>query len=341
MAEYQHRHDRAVVRFSGELTHEPAVDLVDTVDMLLRVYYYTLVELHISSPGGTSAALEHWLDARRRWRAAGVRLRTRVVDRAESAAALMLSLADERIVDPGASLLYHGFRSSPGAPVTASCAARMYRDLAALDERFILLLVYRAMSDAEGATQPLSIDVEPSDVRILEALTAEVLRGSKRRPRRAPGLARVLEREVRRTLRERDWPGLTQIYRALCCSELAVSPAVARILRLVDRVGTAEPVRARAPAVPGLTIPEWAPLYPPAGEVPRAVLTRHALGLGDTGSGKTASVVLPVVRAMVHAPPGASAAVSSSTRRASSGRCSSARRPSGCACSTRRATVST
>ena len=38
--------------------------------------------------------------------------------------------------------------------------------------------------------------------------------------------------------------------------------------------------------------------FPPHGEVPRAALTRHMLVLGETGSGKTASSILPVVAAM-------------------------------------------
>ena len=53
-----------------------------------------------------------------------------------------------------------------------------------------------------------------------------------------------------------------------------------------------------------MTIPEWAALYPPAGEVPRALLTRHVLALGETGSGKTVSVVLPVLAALARAPEG-------------------------------------
>ena len=207
MAQYQHRHDRAVVRFSGDLTHEAAVDLVDTVDLLLRVYYYPLIEIQISSNGGASTALEHYLDALARWRAAGVRVCTHVVERAASAAAFMLSLGDERIAEPGASLVYHLFRFAPDAPVTASRAAVMFRDLTVFDERFISRLVDRVLSDADGAQQ-VSADVEPSDLPILDRLTGDLVRSTKRRPRRARGFARVLERAVRRALRENDRPTL-------------------------------------------------------------------------------------------------------------------------------------
>ena len=77
MANFHHHGDRVVVFFSGELTVDAAVDLVETIDMLASVYFYALVELVIASPGGSSTALDHYLDATRRWRDAGVRLRTR------------------------------------------------------------------------------------------------------------------------------------------------------------------------------------------------------------------------------------------------------------------------
>ena len=303
MADFQHRRDRALVRFSGELTLEAAVDLVETIDTLVRVYFYDLIEIQISSLGGASSALEHYLDAHRRWRAAGVRVRTCVISRAASAAALILSLGDERIAEPGASLLYHLFRMPSSDPVTASAAALIFADLTRLDEQYVARLVDRAMADADGAAM-VSVEVEPSDSHVLRLLTADLPSGVKGRRRTLRGLARALERAVRRALRANDRAALVEIYRKLCRSELSVSPAVARLLRLIDRVGTAQAPSSVAPQAPGLTIPQWAALYPPAGEVPRAILTRHTLALGDTGSGKSASAVLPVVRALVHAPAG-------------------------------------
>ena len=71
----------------------------------------------------------------------------------------------------------------------------------------------------------------------------------------------VLERAVRRAIRETDRAALAEIYRELCRSEIPISPAVARILRLIDHVGTPQAQIARAPGTPGLTIPQWAALY--------------------------------------------------------------------------------
>ena len=303
MVNYQHRADRAVVQFSGELTHEAAVELVDTVDMLVRVYFHSVVELVIASLGGASSALEHHLKAQCRWRAAGVRVRTRVVGRAESAGALMLSLGDERIAEPGARLLYHHFRAFPPGSLTALASAVLFAELTRLDEQNLARLVDRAL--ATGA-EMVSAGVESSDFQALDLLTAHLPSGAKGRPRTARGLARILERAVRRALRAKDRAALAGLYRTLWGSELSISPAVARTLRLIDRVGAQAPESDSAPAAgpPGLTIPEWRSLYAPAGEVPRETLLRHTLALGDSGSGKTCSAILPVLRSLIEAPPG-------------------------------------
>ena len=119
-------------------------------------------------------------------------MRTRVVERAASAAALMLSLGDERIAEPGASLLYHLFRLPSNAPVTpASAAALMFADLTRLDEQCLARLVDRAMADADGAAM-VSVDVEPSDSQLLRLLTADLPSGAKGRTRTLRGLAREL-----------------------------------------------------------------------------------------------------------------------------------------------------
>ena len=99
-----------------------------------------------------------------------------------------------------------------------------------------------------------------------------------------------------------DRKALTRLYRLLFEAELSVSAGLAVALRLIDRIGPS-PAAAPCPLrAAGLTVPEWRVLYPPDGEIPREVLTRHTLVLGETGSGKTASCILPVVAAMARAP---------------------------------------
>ena len=106
-------------------------------------------------------------------------------------------------------------------------------------------------------------------------------------------------------MRSGDRDTVTLAYRALARVDRPISAALARTLRLIDRIDDGSD----APDAPepdaqgrtGLTIPEWRSLHPPSGAVPRAALTRHVLALGETGSGKTASVIVPVLSAMARA----------------------------------------
>ena len=81
MANYRHSGDRAVVFFNDDLAWDVAVDLVDTVDLLVRGYFYAVMEIQIASNGGSTDALDYFLAAQQRWRSGGVRIVTRVLSR--------------------------------------------------------------------------------------------------------------------------------------------------------------------------------------------------------------------------------------------------------------------
>ena len=115
-------------------------------------------------------------------------------------------------------------------------------------------------------------------------------------------LAKALGRAVDDAVRADDRKALTCVYQALAETDLAISAPLARTLRLIDHVGVPVTHNAQPAGTPGLTIPQWRMLHRPSGNVPREVLTRHALVLGETGSGKTASAILPVLAAMARAP---------------------------------------
>ena len=127
---------------------------------------------------------------------------------------------------------------------------------------------------------------------------AEVGLGTGKRRR----LVRALGRAVHRAFRDADRQALEQIYRRLFEIEAPISARLARTLRLIDRIGSRTAGKLRVDGTSGLVIPQWRALYPPSGEVPREVLTRHTLVLGETGSGKTASCMLPVVVALARTP---------------------------------------
>ena len=302
MVTYKSLHDHAVVMFSGGVDWTSVCELTDTVDTLVERHFHTRVELVIASPGGVVAALDHYLECTGRWRARGVRLRTRVVSHAFSAAAVMLSLGDERVAERGARLLYHPARVHDAGPITARESTEMHDALRRIDDATVTRLVARVLDG--GASVRVPYAAEPSDRRVLDALAADVAGGAKP-PRRLGALARRVGQAVTRAVQAGDRERLATLYRRLAEPDRAISAKLALTLRLVDRVGADEAAKRRGGEErPGLTVTQWRALYPPHGTVPRALLTRHTLVLGETGSGKSASAVLPVCAAMAQAPPG-------------------------------------
>ena len=301
MLTYKSLHGRAVVSFTGDVDWPSICDLVDLVDTLVDHHFHTCIELVIASPGGLVAALDHYVERAGRWRARGVLLRTRVVSEAFSAAAVMLSLGDERVAGRGARLLYHAARVQDAGPVTARASTEMHDVLSRIDEAMVGRLVERVL---DGGRPPVRVPyaAERSDRRVLDALAACL---GARPPRRLGALAKRVGQAVTRAVRAGDRETLALLYRRLAEPERAISATLALTLRLVDRVGMDE-AQAPGPCAgpPGLAVPQWRALYPPHGEVPRALLTRHTLVLGETGSGKSASAVLPVCAALAQAPPG-------------------------------------
>ena len=302
MATFHHRDDRGVVTFSGDLTWEEARDVVYAVDTLVDLYFYSTVEIVISSLGGNVAALSFYLAAVRRWRARGLCLRTHAVDTASSAAAIMLSLSDVRVAEPGTRLVYHAVRSPVQGLLTASHGAEIHADLSRHDARFIAQLAERAVRDACGVRSAPS-EAEPSDLPVLERLLGARAACAANGSRRVRTLARTLARTVTQALRQGDVLFFARLYQTLWELDAEISPQLARTLQLIDHVGRPEPSRPRAAPAPALTIPEWRTLCPPEGGVARELLLRSVLALGETGSGKTASVILPLLFALLRSPP--------------------------------------
>lgn len=143
---------------------------------------------------------------------------------------------------------------------------------------------------------------EPGDQTVLEALWPVVAPRRKRVPSLDVLTQRVCD-YVERAVEAEDVLALADLYAALLPLEQPLSAPLACTLRLVDWAGTVlGPESAAPPDEPGLVVPQWRRLFPPDGLVPRSTLTRHALILGETGSGKTRSAVLPVLGALVRAP---------------------------------------
>ena len=310
---YAHGRTHATVAFSGALDWAGAAELVDVVDMLVGHYFYARLELVVTSGGGDTDALEHVLGAMGRWERTGVRLCTVATVEASSAAATLVSLGTERVAAPHARLLYHHVLArarSESATLTADEARAMHEGLVRANALFAQRLAERALRDRGGAGG-VAASAEGSDRAVLEQLAGRGARrgrhgaGKRRDAHAVDHLVRALGQRVEDAVARGDATALARLYLALADVDAPISAALARTLRLVDRVD--ELGLSGAPVRPtqrdeALVVPQWRALYPPDGAVPLAALTRHTLVLGETGSGKSASAVLPVLAAAVRAP---------------------------------------
>ena len=300
----EHRHDCAVVAFDGPLTWATTLELLGVLETAVRGYFYTNVEIVVSSPGGEPRALLHLLAALDVWREKGVHVRTRVIFLAASAAAILVCSGDERMAEPGAILQFHHVRAIDTGPVSARDSAELHRSLKTVDEGLIRILVDRSVRD-RTRTEPPRFAASTSDTRVLEHLHAGLnLSAKRRKPSGARALARAVGRAVDKAARANDRTTLALIYGRLAELDRPISASLAFTLRLIDRIGPSETEaeERRLGDFAGLTIPEWSALHPPDGHVPREVLTRHTLVLGETGAGKTASAILPITAALARAP---------------------------------------
>ena len=304
--QFFHRADHAVAQFTGDLTLEAAIDLVNAVDALVDVYFYRRVEILISSLGGLVQSIDHLALAVERWRAEGVQICTRVTTSAYSAAAVLFSIGDERVVEPTARLLYHGARLQQNGLLNRSDTVTLFTTISRLDARLLSLLTVRALRDSDEPERIAAAEEpdEPVLVALVEALP-DPDRAWSVGDDRVGELAQVVGHYVNRAVREGDHEALLVLYSALLDHGGVISAALAVTLRLADRIGSAESAQVRFDGLAAsalLPVPEWFALFPPDGEVPRDVLTRHVLILGETGSGKTASAILPIVAAIARAP---------------------------------------
>ena len=298
---FSHENNRAVVFFAGQLDWPAAHELADTVETITETYFYTRVELVVASPGGDIRAFGFLLGALNAWSKRGVQFTTRVTSTAASCAAVLVSGADERLAAPGARLGFHHARLNDATDITARNSLALRSALGEADRLMVGTLVDRAFVDRNTLPE-VPYEAERSDRQVLERLCAGLPPGRGPKGRKRRHLARALGRHVERAILDGDPEALGVLYHRLFDLELLISARLALTMRLLDRITTLGAGDRRSSGTPGLTVPQWRPLFPPDGAVPREVLTRHVLVLGETGSGKTASCILPMVAAMARAP---------------------------------------
>lgn len=303
MIQSDHGPDRAVLSVCGDITDELVIDLVARMRRLADECFYHRIELEITSNGGQEMALRYFIEALDHFRSEGVSVTTRALTRASSAAAVMLSLGIWREAAPGATLLYHSTRVGGLNSVTSMSAAALHGILSSADSWVMRRLAERGLQADLDSLPPLAAAAEAlshgdwSVVHRLLAVSEGVAEDAGTYLADGPETLERLRGVVAK--RARDAAGLGRLYGALFELDASISAALAKELLLVD--AAAVPGDAAKPAdIAGdcFRIPEWRAAFRPDGRLARGVLCRHVLILGETGSGKTASGVLPVVAAM-------------------------------------------
>lgn len=291
----------ATLSICGDITDEGAVLAAAELGRLAGEAFYREVVVEITSDGGSVAAMRHLADAFIRLARDGVRVVTRVPIRAGSAAASLASLGAVREASAHATLVYHGARIEGRSlpQVTARGAEGVGGALAELDRLLVKELAERSLRAAppEDAPDAAAARLMGMDRHVLARLAGAGEGGDGAEHVRR---LRVLLADCRESKDPEPFAG---VLRMLLELDAAISPALALELGLIDRVlppGGAARDDA-PPAGPGLNVPEWRSLYPD-GLVEEAQLRRHVLILGESGSGKTASGVLPLAAALARTP---------------------------------------
>ena len=301
MLKTEHRQGRAVVKVVSNITEELAIELVAQVRRLRDECFHERVDLEVASNGGSILALGYFLDALDGFRAGGLEVVTRALTSAASAAADLVALGDRREASGSAVLQFHSVRTAGVNEVTAQKAGALLDMLETADDRIMRRLVERGLRAVPAPLPPVgeaAKSMRDADWRIAAALAGAAGSGCADAGHGPEGVLKRLRERVRLCLRDSEGAELRRLYDDLFAFDAPISAALARELRLLDAVvnpGARESRAARPDAA--CRIPEWRAAFGPDGSVDRRVLCRHVLILGETGSGKTASGVLPAAAA--------------------------------------------
>ena len=290
------------VTFNDQVTSKSIIELVKQISALRDDEFYQEIELEIESPGGDVNALNYFLDAREEWKRRGVTLTTKALTSCASAGAIMLSLGDVRKATPSSQLTYHYARLhlQETSPLTRAAALAAAASLDRVDRDLLQPIVERA-SGSETRPHQTEFDetLDESDNEMLRRMARRLI-GEEHEGNEQDWVQnwiRTTDAEENEVERRNLW---TELYDTLFAEDRQISSRLAKTLRLIDMVenpGSAREESASGGEIrPAIRIEEWKRAFPPHGDMPIEYLKRHTLILGETGSGKTASGILPMLK---------------------------------------------
>ena len=281
---------KATIWFDSEVNDHSIAALVDDIQAVSQELFYREIDLQILSPGGSVLSLNYYLAALEGW-ADSVRIHTCALTAVASASAIILSLGNVRRASAASQLLYHGARVPGAAAITARAASRMREDLEAIDNRLLRLLAARAFNISTSDW----VERWQSDFNEDEGAEAGVFG--------IPEKAHWMKRLGGNGSESDKLDFLLGVYRGVFMVDRPISARLTRRIGLIDIVDQADSGiavdRSERNAESALSVPEWTSIFPPDGLFALQYLKRHIMIFGETGSGKTASGVLPIVNAIV------------------------------------------
>ena len=295
MIEYQK--DKAVVSVIGAITPHSIAETIGAVRHVRDHCFYDRIELAISAPGGDVHATERLFEFLDDLRGEGVRFDTAGSGLTASAAAFLLSLGDERRATADCYLQYHLTWTEGSGQVTAAAAEGAAIALDEIDTRLVSRLAARCVhAVAKNARRRARVnDFRPGDWPVVRRILIGLANRRADELKSRTTLLKTLRQYL--NFEQVDARLLERVYRTLFTFDRPISPALARELFLIDEIGSARSPT-QAPSGPSLRVPEWENIWP-CGKVDLQYLRRHTLILGETGSGKTVSGVMPLVKAIL------------------------------------------
>ena len=285
--------DHAVVTLVAEITDETVIELAAVMRHLRRDCFYDWAHLEIASPGGTETALSHWLAVADDLRDNGLRIVTRGLTCVGSAAAVVLSLGDRREAARNARLQYHGARIVANGFLTAEQASYQANCMGRIDDVVIARLAERALKATAG---DLPVCEMTDGDRLVAVHLAKQVDWPGRNASEAGDDALTRLRQLVAWCAEGQSGRFAALYGFLLRLDRTISATLALELALIDRIANGRDDGERERPKAAFRVPQWTSLFP-SGEVARDALCRHVLVLGEPGSGKTASAILPAVAA--------------------------------------------
>lgn len=312
---------QAVIQVSEEFTDSYIIELVDSIKHAHEEYHLNTIKLEIASPGGEVLALNYFLEALEDFHNVGMTINTRAMTRVGSAAAIMLSMGDHRVAARCSRLLYHTARVINETMVTASMAETICQQINTVDESMIAHLVNRSRAGTwtpKPLNKKLLAEFKNSDWDVIRQLLGGMNDNGEDNQ---ADLITQLRQHVDHCIADTDGNELRNLYSKFLTMDREVSSVLARELRLIDEITgiiskdnnrhiniveqnaagqqgcliSALGDQQHTRGIEQVHIPQWKSMFEPIGAINRDQFCRHTLILGETGSGKTASGILPVI----------------------------------------------